>query len=91
MILLQQKTCSFGRNIHSLREDLINAINPESNRNGSDFPKLILVSAGTLKSYSRSYKNNGLRRHRIGNKERERDSGESDLRSLIHAQLTVRF
>jgi hypothetical protein len=59
--------------------------NPESNRNGSVFPKLILVSAGPLKSYSRSYENNGLRRHRIGNKERETDSGESDFRSLIHA------
>ena len=59
--------------------------NPESNRNGSDFPRLILVSDRPLKSYSRSYENNGLRRHRIGSKERKTDSGESDLRSLIHA------
>ena len=65
--------------------------NPESNRNGSEFSKLILVSAGPSKSYSRSYENNGLRRHRIGNKERETDSGESELRLLSHAQLTVRF
>ncbi len=44
-----------------------------------------------LPSLFRSYENNGLRRHRIGNKERETDSGESDLRSLIHARWLLGF